>query len=137
MTQFLKDQFFIFADTLKQYKKDLEKGTCIYIHYTILLLCHKCTAPLEWTYIPTTVLTSLTHTHTPSLSLSLSLSLTHTHTHTVKQEDVEYWENPQMFLASGPHGLYYTLHSFRATDALDSDDIKSIKIAGTLRYEVL
>ena len=41
-----------------------------------------------------------------------------------------------MFLTSGPHGPFYKLHSFRATDALDTEHIKNLKIAGTLRYEV-
>ncbi|CAI7996302.1 hypothetical protein GBAR_LOCUS1849, partial [Geodia barretti] len=53
----------------------------------------------------------------------------------VKQEDIDYWENPQMFLIDGPHGPFYKLHDFRATCPMDSENIKSLKIAGTLRYE--
>ena len=41
-----------------------------------------------------------------------------------------------MFLTSGEHGPYYKLHSFKATDALDTENIKGLRIAGTLRYEV-
>ena len=50
--------------------------------------------------------------------------------------DAEEWDSPQMFLTKGPHGPYYLLHSFRATDALDTTNLKSLKIAGTLRYKV-
>ena len=41
-----------------------------------------------------------------------------------------------MFLSDGPHGPFYKLHGFRATCPMDGDNIKSLKIAGTLRYEV-
>ena len=41
-----------------------------------------------------------------------------------------------MFLIDGPHGPFYKLHDFRATCPMDSENIKSLKIAGTLRYEV-
>ena len=41
-----------------------------------------------------------------------------------------------MYLTSGPHGPYFLLHNFRATGALDSEDMKSLKVAGTLRYKV-
>ena len=51
--------------------------------------------------------------------------------------DTEYWENPHMFMTSGPHGPFYKLHSFRATGPLDSENIKGLKIAGTLKYEVV
>lgn len=54
-----------------------------------------------------------------------------------QKADTEYWENPQMFLSSGPHGPYYRLHSFKATDCLDTKNIRDLKIAGTLKYEVL
>ena len=50
--------------------------------------------------------------------------------------DAEYWENPQMFMTIGPHGPFYKLHSFQATCPLDSGNIKGLKIAGTLKYEV-
>ena len=55
----------------------------------------------------------------------------------VKKADKEYWENPRMYLTAGPQGPYYLLHSFRATDALDTDNLKKLKIAGTLRYKVI
>ena len=41
-----------------------------------------------------------------------------------------------MFLTDGPHGPFYKLHSFRATSPLDGDNLKPVKIAGTLKYEV-
>ena len=108
--------------TLKKCQKDLENGT---LSFTLSLS------------LTLSLSVSLSHTQTHTLSL-------HTHTHTmylhpptVKRADVEYWQNPQMFLASGPHGPFYRLHSFRATSPLDSEeDIKTIKIAGTLRHEV-
>ena len=53
-----------------------------------------------------------------------------------QKADTEYWENPQMFLCSGEHGPYYRLYSFKATDCLDTKNIRDLKIAGTLRYEV-
>lgn len=53
-----------------------------------------------------------------------------------QKADAEYWENPQMFLSSGPHGPYYKLHSFKATDCLDTKNVRDLRIAGTLKYEV-
>lgn len=53
-----------------------------------------------------------------------------------KQADKDYWDNPQSFLSSGPHGPHYLLHSFKATDALDTGNLKNLKVAGILRYKV-
>lgn len=39
-----------------------------------------------------------------------------------------------MFMDTGPHGPYYTLHNFKATDRLDTKSMKELRVAGTLRY---
>ena len=41
-----------------------------------------------------------------------------------------------MYLIRGSHGPYFHLHGFRATDALDTKNLKKLKISGTLRYKV-
>ena len=46
------------------------------------------------------------------------------------------WENPTSYLEAGPDGPYYVLHDFKATEPLNCSDVKSIKIAGMLKYKV-
>ena len=53
-----------------------------------------------------------------------------------RKMDMEYWENPHVYLSTGPYGPYYLLHMFSATAALDTQHIRRLKIAGTLRYKV-
>ena len=53
-----------------------------------------------------------------------------------KQEHEETWNNPRMYLKSGMLGPYYDLHNFKATDALDSADLKMLKLSGQLKYKV-
>ena len=53
-----------------------------------------------------------------------------------KQEHDETWNNPRMYLKSGMLGPYYDLHRFKATDALDTADLKMLKLSGVLKYRV-
>lgn len=41
-----------------------------------------------------------------------------------------------MYLKSGVLGPYYDLHRFKATDALDTADLKMLKLSGVLKYRV-
>lgn len=56
--------------------------------------------------------------------------------HAAKLDEKRRWENPATYLEEGPHGPFYLLHNFRATAPLDSQDLKPVKMAGTLRYKV-
>jgi len=53
-----------------------------------------------------------------------------------KQEHKKTWNNPQMYLKSGRLGPYYILHNFKATDELDNANLKTLKVAGMLKYKV-
>ena len=53
-----------------------------------------------------------------------------------KQEHKKTWNNPQMYLKKGVLGPHYLLYKFKATDTLDSTNLKVLKIAGTLKYKV-
>lgn len=41
-----------------------------------------------------------------------------------------------MYLRTGPLGPFYLLHNFKATDQLDTANLKTLKIAGMLKYKV-
>lgn len=41
-----------------------------------------------------------------------------------------------MYLKKGVLGPHYLLYKFKATDALDTCNLKVLKIAGTLKYKV-
>jgi len=41
-----------------------------------------------------------------------------------------------MYLKKGILGPHYLLHQFKATDTLDTANLKVLKIAGTLKYKV-
>ena len=41
-----------------------------------------------------------------------------------------------MYLVKGVLGPHYLLYNFKATDALDTGNLKVLKIAGTLKYKV-
>lgn len=41
-----------------------------------------------------------------------------------------------MYLKKGVLGPHYLLYKFKATDSLDTANLKVLKIAGTLRYKV-
>lgn len=56
--------------------------------------------------------------------------------HAAKLDEKRRWENPATYLEEGAHGPFYLLHNFRATAPLDSQDLKPVKMAGTLRYKV-
>lgn len=53
-----------------------------------------------------------------------------------KQEHKTKWNNPQMYLTKGILGPHYLLYKFKATDSLDTANLKVLKIAGTLKYKV-
>lgn len=54
----------------------------------------------------------------------------------VKQEHDEVWKNQRMYLKSGTLGPHYVLEKFKATTALDTTDLKMLKLSGVLRYRV-
>ena len=58
--------------------------------------------------------------------------------YTAKIEEAEYWENPQVYLVPGNDEVkaHFVLHDFKATEPLNSSQLKSLKIAGTLKYMV-
>ena len=41
-----------------------------------------------------------------------------------------------MYLKSGILGPHYVLQKFKATDALDTADLRMLKLSGVLRYKV-
>ena len=41
-----------------------------------------------------------------------------------------------MYLKSGLLGPHYILHKFKATDALDTDDLRMLRLSGVLKYRV-
>ena len=46
------------------------------------------------------------------------------------------WDNPTSYLEAGPDGPYYRLYNFKATEMLDSVDLRNVKIAGMLKFKV-
>ena len=42
-----------------------------------------------------------------------------------------------MYLTKSSLGPYYRLHDFKATDALDTKKLSSLKVAGILKYKVV
>ena len=44
--------------------------------------------------------------------------------------------NPQIYLKKGVLGPHYILYKFKATDSLETSNLKVLKVAGTLRYKV-
>ena len=58
--------------------------------------------------------------------------------HVAEKEDAEYWDNPQVYLVPGNEETknHFVLHNFKATEPLDTTELKNIKIAGTLKYMV-
>ena len=54
-----------------------------------------------------------------------------------KREHKKTWNNPQMYLRSGTLGPYYMLHNFKATGELDNANLKTLKVAGMLKYKVI
>lgn len=46
------------------------------------------------------------------------------------------WNNPQIYLKKGVLGPHYILYKFKATDSLETSNLKVLKVAGTLRYKV-
>ena len=46
------------------------------------------------------------------------------------------WDNPTSYLEAGPDGPYYRLYNFKATETLDSADLRNVKIAGMLKFKV-
>ena len=41
-----------------------------------------------------------------------------------------------MFLQTGKHGPYYTLYNFKCTGKMENSELKSLKVAGLLKYQV-
>ena len=46
------------------------------------------------------------------------------------------WKHPQMYIKSGTLGPHFVLENFKATDALDTADLKMLKLSGVLKYRV-
>lgn len=63
-------------------------------------------------------------------------SVTTTNCILAKREHKKTWNNPQMYLRSGTLGPYYMLHNFKATGELDNANLKTLKVAGMLKYKV-
>ena len=56
-----------------------------------------------------------------------------------EKEDSEYWENPQVYLNAPKDGdtePHFVLHNFKFTEPLSTSQLKSLKVAGTLKYMV-
>jgi hypothetical protein len=58
--------------------------------------------------------------------------------HTAERADVEYWDNPQVYLVPGDEHVeaHFVLHNFKSTESLNTSQLKNLKIAGTLKYKV-
>lgn len=58
--------------------------------------------------------------------------------HTAERADVEYWDNPQVYLVPGDEHVeaHFVLHNFKSTEPLNTSQLKNLKIAGTLKYKV-
>ena len=59
--------------------------------------------------------------------------------HIAERADAEYWDNPQVYLvpAGDEHvEAHFVLHNFKATEPLNTSQLKNLKIAGTLKYMV-
>ena len=58
--------------------------------------------------------------------------------HTAERTDTEYWDNPQVYLVPGDEHIeaHFVLHNFKATEPLNTSQLKNLKIAGTLKYMV-
>lgn len=54
----------------------------------------------------------------------------------VKAVNKKSWEMPQMYLQKGKYGPHYILYNFKCTESLITCDLKSLKVAGQLKYEV-
>lgn len=57
---------------------------------------------------------------------------------TAETADAEYWDNPQVYLLPGDEHTeaHFVLNNFRATEPLNTAQLKNLKIAGTLKYMV-
>ena len=58
--------------------------------------------------------------------------------HTAETAYAEYWDNPQVYLVPGDEHVeaHFVLHNFKATEPLNTSQLKSLKITGTLKYMV-
>lgn len=55
-----------------------------------------------------------------------------------QKADAEYWDNPQMYLIPGNETAkaHFVLYNFKATEPLNTSQLKNLKVAGTLKYKV-